>query len=115
MSVESLEKWRKKLAERSASQSPSKPTSASEQTGPGPTDEAEYAAAMRVFLVLERSRIQPFTTKSDFARMAANEIGVCASEGLITTQVGEGRYSNVWMITADGLEQMEALDGYLNH
>ena len=88
MSVESLEEWRKKLAERSASQSPSKPTSASEQTGPGPTSEEEYAAAMRVFLVLERSRIQPFTTKSDFARMAANEIGVCASEGLITTQIG---------------------------
>ena len=29
----SLEEWRKKLAERSASQSSSKPTSASEQTG----------------------------------------------------------------------------------
>ena len=34
MSVESLEEWRKKLAERSASQSPSKP--ASEQTGRDP-------------------------------------------------------------------------------
>ena len=69
---------------------------------------------MRVFLVLERSRIQPFTTKSDFARMAANEIGVCASEGLITTQVGEGRYSNVWMITVEGLEQMEAMNDVLS-
>lgn len=69
---------------------------------------------MRVYLVLQRSRVQPFTTKSDFARMAANEVGVCASEGLITTQVGEGRYSNVWMITAEGLKQMEALDDFLS-
>lgn len=114
MSVESLEKWRKKLAERSASESQSTQTTASDETGQTPTSEEEYAAAMRVYLVLQRSRLQPFTTKSDFARIAANEIGVCASEGLITTQVGEGRYSNVWMITAEGMEQMEALDDFLS-
>ena len=109
MSVESLEEWRKKLAERSTSQSPSTPNTASELAGQELTEE-DLAAAMRVYLTLERARLAPFTTKSDFARMAANEVGICASEGLISTAVREGAYSNVWMITAEGIEQMEAMD-----
>ena len=114
MSVESLDEWRKKLAKRSTSQSQSTQTSASDQTGHPPIDEEEMAAAMRVYIVLERSKVNPFTTKSDFARMAANEIGVCASEGLISTKVNDGQYSNVWMITRDGLDQMEELASVLS-
>jgi hypothetical protein len=71
-------------------------------------------AFMRIHLVLEKARVQPFTTKSDFARIAANEIGICASEGMISTQVSEGTYSNVWMITVEGLEQMEAMNDILS-
>ena len=37
-------------------------------------------SAFRVFVVLE-ARMKPFTTKSDFARIAANEVAICASEG----------------------------------
>ena len=40
-----------------------------------------------VFVVLQSARMKPFTTKSDFARMAANEVAICASEGLISTAV----------------------------
>ena len=109
MSVESLEEWRKKLAERSASESQSTQNTELEAAGLELTEE-DLAAAMRVYLTLERARVAPFTTKSDFARMAANEVGICASEGLISTAVREGTYSNVWMITADGIEQMEAMD-----
>lgn len=113
MSVESLEEWRKKLAERSTSQSPSMPNTVSGPAGQELTEE-DFAAFMRVYIVLERARLQPFTTKSDFARMAANEIGICASEGMISTQVSEGKYSNVWMITVEGLEQMEAMNDVLS-
>ena len=94
-------------------ESQSTQTSASDQTGHPPIDEEEMPA-MRVYIVLERSKINPFTTKSDFARMAANEIGVCASEGLISTKVNDGQYSNVWMITRDGLDQMEELASVLS-
>ena len=67
------------------------------------------AAAMRVYIVLEHAKVNPFTTKSDFARMAANEI-----EGLISTRVNDGQYSNVWMITREGLDQMEELASVLS-
>ena len=112
MSVESLEEWRKKLAERSISTSPSTPNTGSELVGLELTEE-DLEAFMRIHLVLEKARVQPFTTKSDFARIAANEIGICASEGMISTQVSEGTYSNVWMITVEGLEQMEAMNDIL--
>ena len=114
MSVESLDEWRKKLARRSTSQSQSTQTSASDQTGQLPIDDEELNAAMRVYIVLERSKVNPFTTKSDFARMAANEVGICASEGLISTKVNEGQHSNVWMVTREGLDQMEELASVLS-
>lgn len=72
------------------------------------------ASAFRVFVVLQSARMKPFTTKSDFARIAANEVAICASEGLISTAVKPGTYSNVWMITSEGMEQMEALDDFLS-
>ena len=72
------------------------------------------ASAFRVFVVLQSARMKPFTTKSDFARIAANEVAICASEGLISTAVKPGTYSNVWMITVEGLEQMEAMNDVLS-
>ena len=113
MSVLSLEEWRKKLAERSTSTSPSTPNTGSEPAGPELTDD-DMASAFRVFVVLQSARMKPFTTKSDFARIAANEVAICASEGLISTAVKPGTYSNVWMITSEGMEQMEVLDEFLS-
>jgi hypothetical protein len=41
--------------------------------------------------------------------MAANEIGLCASDGLITTRISENAISNVWIITQDGLTAYQEL------
>ena len=60
-----------------------------------------------VQMVLEHARLRPFTTKSDIARALANEIAVCACDGLITTRVSDTTIGNIWMITADGLEALE--------
>ena len=113
MSVESLEEWRKKLAERSASESPSTPNTGSEAAGLELTED-QLAATIRVFLVLQKARMAPFTTKSDFARMAANEVAICASEGLISNKIADTQYGNVWMITQEGMEQLEELDDYIS-
>lgn len=58
-------------------------------------------------MVCETAKLAPFTTKSDFARVAATAIGLCATEGLISTRVRDGVYTNKWMITSDGLDWME--------
>lgn len=71
-------------------------------------------ALMTIFLVVAKARQEPFTTKSEFARYAANEIALCASEGFITTKVNEQMYGNVWMVTQLGLEYLESLDDVLS-
>jgi len=76
--------------------------------------EDQLAATIRVFLVLQKARMAPFTTKSDFARMAANEVAICASEGLISNKIADTQYGNVWMITQEGMEQLEELDDYIS-
>ena len=71
-------------------------------------------ALMTIYLVVAKARQEPFTTKSEFARYAANEIGLCASEGFITTKVNEQMYGNVWMVTQLGLEYLEDMDDVLS-
>jgi len=77
-------------------------SSGSEELGPIPTDVDEGLVA--VALVVDMARMNPFTTKSSFARMAANEIGIAASEGFISTKIDEGRFANIWMVTSLGLD-----------
>ena len=55
------------------------------------------------------ARINPFTTKSNFARDAANEIALAASEGLISTRLEENKFTNRWMITMEGLQFLEEM------
>ena len=107
MSVISLDEWRKKQDDISASNSQSQQNTQSETHGEIPTDEEDLQALLEIFMVLEKSKLQPFTTKSDFARIAATAIGLCASEGLISTRIRDGVYTNKWMITPDGMEWME--------
>ena len=107
MSVISLDEWRKKQDDISASNSQSQQNIQSETHGEIPTDEEELQALLEIFMVLEKAKLQPFTTKSDFARIAATAIGLCASEGLISTRIRDGVYTNKWMITPDGMEWME--------
>ena len=81
----------------------------SETVGEIPTDE-EIEAMTRIVTVLAKSRVEPFTTKSNFAREFATEIGIAASEGLITTRLNEGQFANTWLITAEGLQFMESME-----
>ena len=113
MSVISLDEWRKKREDISTSQSQSTPNTQSEPLGQTPTDE-DLDGLMAIWATLARARQNPFTTKSDFARMAATEIGICASDGLISTKIGESTFGNVWMITQDGLAAMEGIEDVLS-
>lgn len=63
-----------------------------------------------VYGVLVAARTSPFTTKSDMARKFANEVALAASEGMLTTKMSETQFTNVWMITADGLAFMEGFE-----
>ena len=58
--------------------------------------------------ILEKAWRCPFTTRSDFARERAEEIAAMACQGLITTRVMGGLYSNLWCITEDGLTTLDA-------
>ena len=105
MSVISLLDARKKRENTSGSKSQSELNSELDSIGPlhiNPED--EYDPVMMVAMVVDTARFAPFTTKSGFARMAANEIAIAASEGFISTQLSESSYCNKWMVTADGLE-----------
>ena len=110
MSVISLEEWRKKQDDTSASKSQSKQNTKSEEHGQIPTDEDEMRMLAEIYAVLVQARQAPFTTKSDFARKAATPIALCASEGLISTRIGEHTYTNRWMVTAEGLGWMEGFE-----
>jgi len=66
-------------------------------TGPPPTD------MTKINLVLRRAWLKGFRTKSDFARMMADEVAIAASLGLITTKIGAQRFDRNWHITRKGL------------
>lgn len=68
---------------------------------------------MAIHQVLVMARMAPFTTKSTIARLAATEIAMCASEGLITTKINDVTYGNVWMVTQHGLDYIEELEDVL--
>ena len=80
-----------------------------EGTGPTHISDEEVDALKAIYALLSMARIRPFTTKSTLARDAANEIGMCASEGLLTTKIDDTTYGNVWLITRDGLNYMEEI------
>ena len=81
----------------------------SETPGPIPT-EADAQHLAKIYSVLCAARTNPFTTKSDLARKAANEVALAASEGFISTKLSEATFANVWMITAEGIAFMEWCD-----
>ena len=87
MSVHSLDEWRKKLVERSASDRQSKANTKSDETGPTLTE--GEAAGIAMVYVLEAAKLKPYTTKSDFARTFATEIALAACEGLLTTRLND--------------------------
>ena len=82
------------------------PTIQSVRAGEIPTD-PDMRATFAIFLTVEKARVEPFSTKSRFARFAANEIAIAASEGFISNRLDDGVFTNKWMITAEGIAFLE--------
>ena len=115
MSVEQFAEWQKKRDEALASKaSQSKQNTASDQAGQTPTEVDETGILVGILEVLTRTRVKPFTTKSDFARKAATIIGLCASDGLITTRIDESTVSNTWIVTQEGMAALEEISNVLS-
>ena len=53
--------------------------------------------------------MSPFTTKSDFARVAADLVAMAASDGFLTTRIATGLYGNRWHVSAAGLKHLQNL------
>lgn len=66
---------------------------------------------MAIYIVLDRAWRRPFSIKSNFARNNAYHVALNASECLITICVEEEVWGNKWMVTEEGMETKEALDG----
>jgi len=112
MSVHSLEDFRKRREELSISVSLSEQNTASDEHGQTLTDgEAEHIAA--VYAVVQTAKMKPYTTKSDFARTWATHVALAAVEGLISTRLTEEKFTNVWMVTSDGLDWMSEVEDVL--
>lgn len=103
MSVISLDEARRRLESISNSEYQSEQTQQSEPTGALPTDEEALSVIHAVYEVLSYAHQRPFTTKSDMARAGADVVALCASEGLLSTMLPDGHFTNVWMITEDGM------------
>jgi hypothetical protein len=109
MPVISLDEWRKKQEDISASNSQSKQNTKLEEHGLIPTNADELEQLREIWQILQTAKQKPFTTKSDIAREAATAIAFLASEGMLSTQLNEDTWTNRWMLTAVGLEWMEEL------
>ena len=59
--------------------------------------------------VLSHAHFNSFTTKSDFARKHADIVAMLACCELISTEVGLNRWTNVWKVTASGLQLLQDL------
>ena len=115
MSVTSLEEWRKKQALLSKSKSTSMPNINWEELGLTPTDvdddfEDNLDQILAIWIVLDRAWRSPFKVKSNFARESAMHVGICASEGLISTALEQDAWGDRWAITEDGRDFKEELD-----
>lgn len=62
-----------------------------------------------LFEVLREAFLQPFTTRSDFARAHAEAIGVAAENAYLTLYVDAATVSNVWRLTLQGVNMMHIL------
>ena len=86
-----------------------------EELGLTPTDvdddfEDNLDQILAIWIVLDRAWRSPFKVKSNFARESAMHVGICASEGLISTALEQDTWGNRWAITEDGRDFKEELD-----
>ena len=80
------------------------PNSISEIAGLQPTKLDQEAVR-----VLSHAHFNSFTTKSDFARKHADIVAMLACCELITTEIGLNNWSNIWKVTASGLQLLQDL------
>lgn len=71
-------------------------------------------AIREIMAVIAKAKLEPFTTKSDFARQFANPVALAACEGLISTKLDENTYTNIWMVTSDGLDWYEGASNVID-
>lgn len=114
MSVTYLSDYLKKQAHLSESlNSQSLANTKSEKLGTTRTDfnwDDDLSHLIRFWTVLDKASREPFTVKSDFARAEAWYIAVCASQGLLTTEIDHELFGNKWMLTEGGDIFMENCD-----
>lgn len=60
------------------------------------------------------AHVQPFRTKSDFAREQADYVAIAASLSLITVAQGAFTFTRDWRVTAKGLRYLQNM-GALAH
>lgn len=70
----------------------------------------EVADILHLYMVLDTAQRKPFTVKSSFARGQAQWIAFCASEGFLSTRVGEHKWADKWHITATGRKLLGELE-----
>lgn len=60
----------------------------------------------RVNSVIEKAWLQGFRTKSNFARIYADEVAIAASLGFISTKIGKDTFDKTWHVTIKGIKFM---------
>ena len=114
MSVISLEEWRKKQELLLQQKSPSMQSIKWDELGLIPTDlDPSIATAIGMYIVLDKAWRSPFKVSSRFARDGAVLIAIAASEGMISTCIGEDQWGEQWLITEFGMEMKGELDDLL--
>ena len=73
----------------------------------------QIANFMSLYITLDRAGRKPFSIKSNFARRGAFPVAICASEGLITTNIGDDVYGSSWTLTEVGKETKGELNELL--
>lgn len=80
-----------------------------EITDPRPPPTEGQQREIRLLELLQRVWTYAFTTKSDTARVYADEIAEASSRGFLTSQVVPGRvlFGRLWKITSPGILWLE--------
>jgi len=68
----------------------------------------------RLGTVVMMAHLQPFRTKSDFAREQADYVAIAASIGLISVAQGAFTFNREWRVTAKGIRYLQNM-GALPH
>jgi hypothetical protein len=86
-----------------------------DKLGLTPTDdwkdfETQVEHLVAMYVVLDRCWRNPPSVKSNFAREGAVHMAVCASEGLISTNIAQDTWGTQWLITEEGMYTKEQID-----